>query len=97
MIFVHVGMLLVELIIYNFVFSLLLYDLLNLWLCYFSYMTLNKCTLVTYIIFMGLFVYNITKLLDIGLGLKTILFLAQLGVYAYLGAYTTFLKTRVYL
>jgi len=51
---IHVMMLMLEIFFYNLLLTMVLTELFYIWMCYYNYMTLNKCPMITYVIFVGL-------------------------------------------
>lgn len=94
----HACFLGLELFVYNFVLFLFLFELVYLWACYFSYMTLDKCACYSYIALMCQApVLGAWDVLFVGLTpMNVILYIGQVAVYGYFGAYTTLLKVRAW-
>ena len=67
-----------------------------MWMCYYNFMTLNKCPMVTYVIFVGLSLTQIMRVLDVGVGMPMVLYIFQLALYAYFGVYITSVKMKAY-
>ena len=93
---IHIMMLILELFFYNLLLTMVLTEMFYMWMCYYNYMTLNKCPVITYIIFVGLSVTQVLRVLDVGVGMPMLLYLCQLSLYAYFGVYVTSVKTKAY-
>lgn len=97
MIFAHCFFLFMEIMVYNVLVTIVISELFYTWLCYYVYMTLNDCLAYSYIGLMFIApVTGIFRVLDVGLGLSTLLYLCQLGVYGYCGGYFTFFRFRAF-
>ena len=93
---IHVTLLVLELFFYNLLLTMVFGEILYLWLCYYCYMTMNKCSLVTYICLLVISLTQFMRVFDVGLGMSMLLYVAQLGLVAYFGVYLTSLKTKAY-
>jgi len=97
MICVHFVFIIMEILVYNTIITLMVSELLYMWLIYYGYMTLSKVALYTYIGLMFLApITGILFILDVGLGLNAALFLCQLAFYGYGGGYYTFYLFRMF-
>ena len=97
MIGIHCMMLVLELFFYNLLLTMVLTEIFYLWLSYYCYMTLEKCPLICYIVSVALSLTCFLRVLDVGLGVSMLLYICQLGLYAYFGVYITSVKTKAYL
>ena len=95
----HACFLGLELFVYNFVLFLVIFELVYLWVCYYSYMTLDKCACYSYIALMGQApILGAWDVLFVGLTpMNVILYIAQCAVYGYFGAYTTLHKVQLFM
>ena len=89
-------MLILEIFFYNFMLTMIITEIFYFWLCYYNYMTLSKCPLISYVVLIGLSLTQVLRVLDVGVGMPMLLYICQLGLYAYFGVYITTVKTKAY-
>lgn len=76
MIFAHCCFLFLEVMVYNVLVTMVISEVFYLWLVYYAYMTLSECMVYSYIGLMFIApVTGIFRVLDVGLGLSTLLYL----------------------
>jgi hypothetical protein len=93
----HFCFLFLEFMLYNRLITFILCEFFYLWVLFQAYMTLNQYITGLYIALMFLApVQGIFRFIDVGLGLSTVIYLAQLAIYGYAGGYITFLKLKNY-
>lgn len=88
MLFAHILFAFLEIFVYNFLVLTFATELVFMWVCYYSYMTLNKCACCVYICLMFTApVSGIMGIFNVGKGIKPFLYLGQLCIYGYCGGF----------
>lgn len=89
MIGIHCFFIFLEVFFYNLLITMVVSEIVYLWFAYYCYMTMYKCSIVTYIVLVALSLTCILRVFDVGIGFNMILYICQLILYAYFGVYVT--------
>ena len=77
MVFAHGCFLFLEIFCYNMLVTMVISEIFYLWLVYYCFMTLNECATYSYVALMFMApVTGVFRVLDVGLGLSTLLYIA---------------------
>ena len=77
MLFAHILFAFMEVFVYNFMVLNLAFELFYMWVCYFAYMTLNKCACYGYIFLMFTApISGVLGVFSVGGGIKPLLYLS---------------------
>jgi hypothetical protein len=77
MVFAHCCFLFLEIFCYNILVTMVVSEIFYLWVVYYSFMTLNQCSTYSYIALMFTApVTGVFRILDVGIGLSTLLYIA---------------------
>lgn len=97
MLFGHVVFLIFEIFVYPFSINLIASELLYIWVLYYGYMTLNACAVYAYIAMMVIAPVNgLLKFGQLAFGMKIFLYILQLAIYGFCGAYLTFKRFSIW-